>query len=806
MAHTRGEEQLTSPVNTTRVVGRSLRKQKSLPRLLSSSSWRNARPRTPSLDEPPPTPVIPDHFLSSSPTLPGSPLYSQNNSPVDFQVPVSPEEVNLNRAKAEEHNRPEPTAKPTSRRIFSSHTSRTGTSEAGMNTTIARSCLDQSEIPRATSIGHTRKAEKPKIIQHSPTFHVLPNQSQEEVQTPITFRPISRDREASTSSHKTYGPNQKAKAALRPSTAVGDRSFKQGGDLLRGKGFKFANNLEEEPVSTNKSQRSVSDSRTPLQGLSDHEEVRASFRSALTSSSSILDIGSTERSSVMTKDSSISDLTPDVLERPGSKSGSMTVDDAIGMYSTGFADDTDSEYDEKQAPSSEEDRRRSIKIAEAMSDTIDSNSLSPMPPSSPGLRSSTSIMSGDAFRSSSPQPPCILPPTSKHDQYGFRKTSHNISTTQHDAWSIEYTPIQERRILKWISYMRDHSLSTYHPLRFPDRSAKAQRFIRKGIPPVWRGAAWFFYAGGDALLRDHPDAYSTLVSRSRTSELGDNDKEIIERDLHRTFPDNIHFKPDSPINTPSSIPSLESPLLSSLRRVLRAFALHNPRIGYCQSLNFLTGLLLLFLSEEKSFWMLHIITTKYLPGTHEVSLEGANVDLWVLMTALKESMPGIWTKVGGESGGDVGIQSATRLPPISLCTTSWFMSLFIGTLPVESVLRVWDVLFYEGSRTLFRVALAIFKIGEQRIKDVNDPMEIFQVVQALPRGMLNVATLMEVSCRRNGVSQEWVERRRKERKGWYAGEREKMQEATETTGGETCARGGRDRASSGWRRRVGLGR
>ena len=169
--------------------------------------------------------------------------------------------------------------------------------------------------------------------------------------------------------------------------------------------------------------------------------------------------------------------------------------------------------------------------------------------------------------------------------------------------------------------------------------------------------------------------------------------------------------------------------------------------------------------------MLHIITTVYLPGTHELSLEGTNVDLWILMVALKSILPQIWTKVGSAGGSGDDVNGSARLPPISLCTTSWFMSLFIGTLPIETVLRVWDVLFYEGSRTLFRVALTIFKLGEQRIKDVSDPMELFQVVQSLPRGMLDAGAFMATVCRRGGVGGDWVEARRRERREWFAKER-----------------------------------
>lgn len=446
----------------------------------------------------------------------------------------------------------------------------------------------------------------------------------------------------------------------------------------------------------------------------------------------------------------------------------MTVDDAIDMYAAGFADDDDTgPNDSRDTSISEGERRRSRKIAEAIQDTIGDMRSSRRPTTSQ-LTSSTARISYDVIEKGSNQPPPILPPNSTRDQYGFLKASHHITIPQYDAWSIDYLLSQQRRTKRWSSYMQEQGLSTTPaPTRFPSRSAKTERYIRKGIPPAWHGPAWFFYAGGDAYLEKHADLYASLLSRSE-GELSGTDKESIERDLHRTFPDNIHFKSDI---RSSGSSAAELPLLSSLRNVLRAYALHNPRIGYCQSLNFLAGLLLLFLPEEKAFWMLHIITTVYLPGTHELSLEGTNVDLWILMVALKSTLPHIWTKVGSAGGSGDDINGSARLPPISLCTTSWFMSLFIGTLPIESVLRVWDVLFYEGSRTLFRVALTIFKLGEQRIKDVSDPMELFQVVQSLPRGMLDAGAFMATVCRRGGVGGEWVEARRLERREWFAKER-----------------------------------
>jgi hypothetical protein len=67
-----------------------------------------------------------------------------------------------------------------------------------------------------------------------------------------------------------------------------------------------------------------------------------------------------------------------------------------------------------------------------------------------------------------------------------------------------------------------------------------------------------------------------------------------------------------------------------LRRVLRAYALHNPEVGYCQSLNFVAGMMLLFLQEEDAFWLLATIIENLLPPEYYTkSMLGAYVDQWM---------------------------------------------------------------------------------------------------------------------------------------------------------------------------------
>lgn len=393
----------------------------------------------------------------------------------------------------------------------------------------------------------------------------------------------------------------------------------------------------------------------------------------------------------------------------------------------------------------------------------------------------------------------IVADTEYFDRYGFKKQSNCITEREYDEWWENYSQYCIRRKYKWKILMEKSGLPMDHdsPNRFPSRSEKLKRYVRKGIPAEWRGNAWWHFARGQEKLNKNKGIYDKLLIKmddllkSKTKALPD--LEIIERDLNRTFPDNIHFQKET-------FQTDDPPMIKSLRRVLVAFSLYNPKIGYCQSMNFLAGLLLLFMDEERAFWMLVIITSRYLPGVHNVNLEGVNVDQGVLMLCVKEYLPEIWQyMVPQSSSKHFSLNSGTsslggndflyRLPPITLCTASWFMSCFVGILPIEGTLRIWDCLFYEESHFLFKISLAIFKLcepelvnlrplksgfgknylGGQRSSQMSNSeseMEVFQIVQTFPRHLINPNELFEkvIFKRRfslNKLDQDEVDRCRK---------------------------------------------
>jgi hypothetical protein len=67
---------------------------------------------------------------------------------------------------------------------------------------------------------------------------------------------------------------------------------------------------------------------------------------------------------------------------------------------------------------------------------------------------------------------------------------------------------------------------------------------------------------------------------------------------------------------------------------------------------------------------------------YDVTMEGANIDQIVLMMMVYEQMPSIWNKLaGGKCFWEC--EQTDSMPPITLVTSHWFLTLFINIVPIE---------------------------------------------------------------------------------------------------------------------------
>ena len=192
----------------------------------------------------------------------------------------------------------------------------------------------------------------------------------------------------------------------------------------------------------------------------------------------------------------------------------------------------------------------------------------------------------------------------------------------------------------------------------------------------------------------------------------------IEKDVDRTFANHPKFQAQQGVE--------------SLKKCLIAFSMMHPNIGYCQSLNFLAGILLLFMPEEDTYWMLHSMVELLLPKDYySPGMLGVHTDTKVLKVLLAQHNPPVANHL-----------NQLRVD-VTICSLEWFLCLYVNTLPIETCLRVWDCLFTEGDVILFRVALALFKLYEKDILAITEMGPMFMYLQKMGQGLLDAETLVE---------------------------------------------------------------
>ncbi|XP_025870676.2 TBC1 domain family member 8B isoform X3 [Vulpes vulpes] len=226
------------------------------------------------------------------------------------------------------------------------------------------------------------------------------------------------------------------------------------------------------------------------------------------------------------------------------------------------------------------------------------------------------------------------------------------------------------------------------------RTKKTRDLVIRGIPEALRGELWMLFSGAVNDMAANPGYYAELVEQSLgTCNLA---TEEIERDLCRSLPEHPAFQNDTGI--------------SSLRRVLTAYAYKNPKIGYCQAMNILTSVLLLYAKEEEAFWLLVAVCERMLPDYFNRRIIGALVDQAVFEELIRDHLPQL-------------TEHMTDMTFFSSVSLSWFLTLFISVLPIESAVNVVDCFFYDGIKAILQLGLAILDYNLDRLLTCKDDAE-----------------------------------------------------------------------------------
>ena len=228
------------------------------------------------------------------------------------------------------------------------------------------------------------------------------------------------------------------------------------------------------------------------------------------------------------------------------------------------------------------------------------------------------------------------------------------------------------------------------------RTEETTNLISKGIPNKWRREIWMTFSGAIFDMQRNPGYYAALAESSLMVKSLANDE--IERDLHRSLPEHPAFQANNKIG------------IEALRRVLSAYAARNPQIGYCQAMNIVSSVLLIYSSEEEAFWLLVAICERLLPDYYNTKVVGALVDQGVMDHLVLTHLPELHAKIS-----DLGM--------LHLISLSWFLTLFLSVMPYHTAVYVIDCFFYEGAKVIFQLALTILSHNSEFLLSCRDEGE-----------------------------------------------------------------------------------
>ncbi|MGH0154185.1 UNVERIFIED_CONTAM: hypothetical protein FKN15_030037 [Acipenser sinensis] len=321
-----------------------------------------------------------------------------------------------------------------------------------------------------------------------------------------------------------------------------------------------------------------------------------------------------------------------------------------------------------------------------------------------------------------------LNPVSEYDDYGFKtipdyevedvKLLAKIQALEIRSNNLRNNEMVDKPLrTRWANYLASRPLGQLAP------SPELKGLIRCGIPveyreQVWR---WIVRTRTQVYRKRNPNRYQELRKHCEVSEHPASRQ--IRLDLHRTLTSNKHFS------------SPTSDAVQKLQRILLAFSWQNPTIGYCQGLNRLAAIALLVLKdEEDAFWCLVAVVEIIMPQDYySKTLTASQADQRVFRDFLAEKMPRLTAHFKEHSIDH------------SLITFNWFLVVFVESLVSDILLRVWDAFLYEGTKVIFRYALALFKYNEEDILKIHDNLEIYQYLRFFTKTISDGRKLMDIA-------------------------------------------------------------
>lgn len=204
-----------------------------------------------------------------------------------------------------------------------------------------------------------------------------------------------------------------------------------------------------------------------------------------------------------------------------------------------------------------------------------------------------------------------------------------------------------------------------------------KELVKRGIPQHFRTIAWQLLS--NASVSSIHETYSDYMRQSSVYE------KVIQRDIPRTYPEMEFFKDGGRGQ-------------ASLFNVIKAYSIHDKEVGYCQGSAFIVGLLLMQMPEEEAFAVLVRLMENYrLRELYKPAMTDLGLCMFQLECLVQEQMPDLHTHFN-----NMGFDT-------SMYASSWFLTLFTTSLPIEIANRIMDCFLVEGMEFIFCIAMSILQ-------------------------------------------------------------------------------------------------
>ncbi|XP_041370358.1 uncharacterized protein LOC121384163 isoform X2 [Gigantopelta aegis] len=311
------------------------------------------------------------------------------------------------------------------------------------------------------------------------------------------------------------------------------------------------------------------------------------------------------------------------------------------------------------------------------------------------------------------------------DCYGFKHQFEDSGLLLHylcQELTLHYQTqagTYERHQHSWMVFLQKHSKQMLK------NKKELKSLCHGGIPDQYRKQVWrhlVYDRMQDMIMEKGQHYYRNLCSLVPDSPLAARYRKQVSLDLMRTMPSNVKF------STPGSRGVMD------LQDILLSFCIHNPQIGYCQGMNFIVGMALLFMDAQDAFWTLVAVTERYFtPNYFDHNLVGAQADQHVLKDLIHTKLPRLWTHLE-----EIDIE-------VSTITLNWFLGIFFDAVPFQTLLRVWDCFLLEGPKVLFRICLAILKMHEKEILLKADTISVMRHLKTCAKLTFDIDGLIKTA-------------------------------------------------------------